>query len=257
MAQGTRASPRPGRFLTIQGYSEAVIRATLALVILGVLFVPLEKLRPVRSGQRFRRPGLRTDVIHFLVTGTLGTIALVILAVVIALPMQRLTPDSLRHEVTAQPQVLQLIAALLIIEFTGYWAHRAHHRIPALWKLHRVHHSSVRMDWLAAAHLHPFDSTIVLLQLHAIFQHASFRTHSGTLGQLVSSPHFHHWHHSGDLEARDKNFAGMFPWLDRVFATYHAPTHAWPQTYGIDDPMPAGYLRQLQSPFVASEPVPA
>ena len=97
----------------------------------------------------------------------------------------------------------------------------------------------------------------MLLQLHAIFQHANFRTHFGALGQLVSSPHFHHWHHSGDVEARDKNFAGMFPWLDRVLGTYHAPSQAWPQTYGLDDPMPAGYLRQLQSPFVATDTMAA
>ena len=102
-----------------------------------------------------------------------------------------------------------------------------------------------------------FGATIVVLQLHAIFQHANFRTHFGAIGQLLSSPHFHHWHHSGDIDARDKNFAGMFPWLDRVFGTYHAPAQAWPQTYGIDSPMPAGYLRQLVSPFVATEPVPA
>ena len=257
-----------------------MIRAALALVILGIVFVPLEKLRPVRRGQRLFRPGVRTDVIHFLVTGTLGTVALVVLAIVIALPLQRLTPDALRHTVTAQPALLQLIEALLIVEIAGYWSHRAHHQIPALWKFHRVHHSSARMDWLAAAHLHPLDSatsrivgvvplailgfsrttfgaTIVLLQLHAIFQHANFRTHFGALGQLVSSPHFHHWHHSGDVEARDKNFAGMFPWLDRVFGTYHAPSQAWPQTYGLDDPMPAGYLRQLQSPFVATDTMAA
>ena len=257
-----------------------MIRAALALVILGIVFVPLEKLRPVRRGQRAFRPGLRTDVIHFLVTGTLGTVALVILAIVIALPLQRLTPDALRSAVTAQPALLQLIEALLIVEMAGYWAHRAHHQIPALWKLHRVHHSSARMDWLAAAHLHPLDSatsrivgvvplailgfsrttfgaTIVLLQMHAIFQHANFRTHFGALGQLVSSPHFHHWHHSGDVGARDKNFAGMFPWLDRIFGTYHAPTQAWPETYGIDHPMPEGYLRQLQSPFVTAKTVAA
>ena len=102
-----------------------------------------------------------------------------------------------------------------------------------------------------------FGATIVLLQLHAIFQHANFRTPFGALGQLVSSPHFHHWHHSGDVEARDKNFAGMFPWLDRVLGTYHAPSQAWPQTYGLDDPMPAGYLRQLQSPFVATDTMAA
>ena len=85
-----------------------------------------------------------------------AALALVILG--IALSLQRLTPDALRHAVTAQPALLQLIEALLIVEVAGYWAHRAHHQIPALWKLHRVHHSSERMDWLAAAHLHPLDS---------------------------------------------------------------------------------------------------
>ena len=249
-----------------------MLRAAIALVILGVVFIPLEKLRPVRRGQPVLRTGVRTDVLHFIVTGTLGTIALVVLAILIALPLQRLTPAALRTAVVAQPAVVQFLEAILLVEFCGYWAHRAHHQIPVLWKLHRVHHSSSQMDWLAAAHLHPLDSatsrivaviplallgfsretfgaTVVLLQLHAIFQHANVRVQFGPVGQLISSPHFHHWHHTGDADARDRNFAGLFPWVDRLFGTYHAPTHAWPGRYGIDDPMPAGYAAQLRSPF--------
>jgi sterol desaturase/sphingolipid hydroxylase (fatty acid hydroxylase superfamily) len=250
-----------------------MLRAALALVILGIVFIPLEKLRPVRPGQQVLRTGVRTDVIHFVVTGTLGAIALIALVIVLAVPLQRLTPDALRAAVTSQPAVLQFLEALLIVEIAGYWAHRAHHEIPMLWKLHRVHHSSAEMDWLAAAHLHPLDSAtsrivaiaplailgfskatfgaaLVLLQLHAIFQHANFRVRFGPIGQLVSSPHFHHWHHTGDADARDRNFAGMFPWVDRLFGTYHAPIHRWPTRYGIDEPMPAGYAAQLRSPFV-------
>ncbi|MGZ4713945.1 MAG: sterol desaturase family protein [Acidimicrobiia bacterium] len=249
-----------------------MIRAAIALVLLGILFVPMEKLRPVRRGQRLLRSGARTDVLHFVFTGTLGTIALVALAVVVLLPLQALTPGVIVDVVQRQPELLQLIEALLVVELGGYWAHRLHHEIPVLWKLHRVHHSSEQMDWLASAHLHPLDSatsrivavvplallgfsretfgaTLVLLQLHAIFQHANVRVGFGAVGQAVSSPHFHHWHHAGDPDARDRNYAGMFPWIDRIFGTYHAPVDRWPTRYGIDDPMPVGYLGQLRSPF--------
>lgn len=249
-----------------------MLRAAIALVILGIVFIPLEKLRPVRRGQRVLRTGVRTDVLHFIITGTLGTIALVLLAILIALPLQQLTPDAWRTAIAAQPAAVQFLEAILLVEFCGYWAHRAHHQVPILWKLHRVHHSSAQMDWLAAAHLHPLDSatsrivaviplallgfsretfgaTVVLLQLHAIFQHANFRVRFGPVEQLISSPHFHHWHHTGDADARDRNFAGLFPWVDRLFGTYHAPVHAWPGRYGIDEPMPAGYTAQLRSPF--------
>src|SRR3954470_165236 len=240
----------------------------------------MEKLRPVRRGQSTLRAGVRTDVLHFVFTGTLGTIALVALAIVVVLPLQALAPASLVGAVQSQPALLQLIEALLLVEVGGYWAHRLHHEIPFLWKLHRVHHSSEQMDWLASAHLHPFDSatsrivavvplpllgfsretfgaTLVLLQLHAIFQHANFRVRFGSFGQAFSSPHFHHWHHAGDAEARDHNYAGMFPWIDRIFGTYHAPVDRWPIRYGIDEPMPTGYIGQLRSPFdrPAGQPV--
>jgi sterol desaturase/sphingolipid hydroxylase (fatty acid hydroxylase superfamily) len=261
-----------------------VVRAAIALVLLGILFVPMEKLRPVRRGQKVLRTGVRTDVVHFVVTGTLGTIALLALAIVVVLPLQALTPDGFVAAVQSQPAVLQLVEALLVVELGGYWAHRLHHEVPWLWKLHRVHHSSEQMDWLASAHLHPLDSAttrivavvplallgfgrgtfgaaLVLLQLHAIFQHANVRTRFGRLGAVVSAPHFHHWHHSGDPEARDRNYAGMFPWVDRIFGTYHAPADRWPVRYGIDEPMAAGYFGQLRSPFtrpgVTRAPVPS
>src|SRR6266550_4042913 len=39
-----------------------------------------------------------------------------------------------------------------------YWAHRATHQVPFLWRFHKVHHSIEEMDWLAAGRLHPLDS---------------------------------------------------------------------------------------------------
>ncbi len=257
-----------------------ILNATLAFLILGIVFLPLEKLWPAHRGQRFFRPGFRTDLLHFFFTGALTTVGVIVLAIPVVVVIEATTPDVLRNAVAAQPELVQFLEALIILELVGYWSHRLMHTVPSLWRLHRVHHSSERMDWLAAAHLHPFDASfgrvlaviplaylgfgratfggaLVLLQLHAIFQHANLRVRFGPLKKVISSPQVHHWHHTNDLGARDRNFAGLFPWIDALFGTLHLPDRQWPQTYGVDDPMPAGYLRQLASPFGRRTPAPA
>lgn len=257
-----------------------ILNAAAALVVLGVVFLPIEKLRPARRGQRMFRPGLRTDLLHFLFTGALTAVGLLVVAIPVVAVIQASTPDAIREAVAGQPALLQLIEALVVVELVGYWSHRLMHRVPALWRLHRVHHSSERMDWLAAAHLHPFDASfgrllaviplaylgfsratfggaLLVLQLHAIFQHANFRVGFGPLRNVVSSPQFHHWHHTNDPGARNHNFSGLFPWIDALFGTLHIPDRAWPVTYGVDEPIPSGYLGQLASPFRTQTAVPS
>ena len=54
----------------------------------------------------------------------------------------------------------------------------------------------------------------------------------------MSTPAFHHWHHTND-ENRDHNYAALLPAVDRLFGTHHLPAH-WPPTYGVDEPPPPG-----------------
>lgn len=233
-----------------------LVNAVIGLGILGIVFFPLEKLWPAPRGQRFFfRPGFFTDVLHFFFTGFLTTVGLVLAAIPFGVAIRTLTPDQIRDVVTSQPEIVQFVEALMIVELVGYWSHQMMHSVPALWRLHRVHHSSERMDWLAAAYLHPFGGAILLLTMHAIFQHANFRVRFGPLRKVVSSPQFHHWHHTNDPQGRNRNFAGLFPLIDGIFGTLHLPDREWPQTYGIDDPMPLNYFRQLASPFRTPEPV--
>ena len=64
------------------------------------------------------------------------------------------------------------------------------------------------------------------------------------------TPRFHHWHHGLDKEATDVNFAIHFPFLDRLFGTYHLPDGQWPSGYGIPGhPVPKGYWKQMLYPF--------
>jgi sterol desaturase/sphingolipid hydroxylase (fatty acid hydroxylase superfamily) len=63
-------------------------------------------------------------------------------------------------------------------------------------------------------------------------------------------PRYHHWHHSSQKEAIDKNFAIHFPWIDRVFGTCYFPDE-WPEFYGLDgEQISKSFLRQTIDPFI-------
>ena len=249
-----------------------LLRIAVGLILLGFVLGPIEKLWPAVGGQKMFRPGWSTDVLHFGLNPALVQVA-VVPAVIPAYVFAQTQPWTWWQSVIgSQPDALQFVEAVLLAEVAGYWAHRATHSIRALWRLHRVHHSSERMDWLAAGHLHPLDSAfvcacavmpllflgfsaetfgfyLVLAQFHAIAQHANVRSDFGPLRWLVGSPAGHHWHHASDAEARDINFSGMLPLLDVVFATAHFPKDRWPAGYGIETPLPAHWPGQMASPF--------
>jgi len=79
--------------------------------------------------------------------------------------------------------------------------------------------------------------------------HSNVRDNFGPLRWLRASPEFHHWHHSRDREARDKNLAVTLPLHDVLFGTLHMPRGQIPSKYGLDQPNPATYPAQLLYPF--------
>jgi sterol desaturase/sphingolipid hydroxylase (fatty acid hydroxylase superfamily) len=174
-------------------------------------------------------------------------------------------------EVASQPLWLQFIEAVLIADVAQYWAHRATHRVPFLWRFHKVHHSIEEMDWLAAGRLHPLDSVftravtilplyvlgftretfgayLAVTALQAIFIHANVRFRFGALRWVTATPEFHHWHHADEPAAINKNFAGNLPVLDVIFGTCYLPHHM-PSAYGMGERAPMGYVAQLAWPF--------
>ncbi|MBS0659521.1 MAG: sterol desaturase family protein [Verrucomicrobia bacterium] len=244
-------------------------------LICAFIFIPLESLLPHRE-QRRLRPGFATDTLHFFLNPFLRKLALAIVLLPAVLVLDALAPAGLRAAIRAQPVWLQFVEALVLADLGGYWGHRLEHTVPWLWRFHAVHHSSEQLDWLAAARLHPlsealaracailplyflgfskatFGAFLVLMSLYAIFLHANVRVRFPWLEKFIALPAFHHWHHArGEQEALNKNYAGLFPWIDRLFGTHHLPAR-WPEQYGIDEPMPRGYAAQLWHPFRATE----
>ncbi len=243
------------------------------LVVLAVIFIPLERLFALHPRRVLRR-GWRTDLVHYLVNGAALKIGLVASVVMVGSVLRAFVPAPLRLGIAASPGWVQIVAGFAITTVGGYAGHRAAHEVPQLWRFHRVHHSIRDMDWLAANHLHPLDETfgrsaavlplyalgfgrlslgafVILITVQAIFIHANVRMSLGPLRWVVATPQFHHWHHAREPQAYNTNFAGEFPVLDALFGTLYLPADRWPAQYGIDEVEPDGYLRQLAWPFRA------
>ena len=177
-----------------------------------------------------------------------------------------------------------MLAALVVGEIGAYWGHRWSHEIPFLWRFHAIHHSAEEIDWLVSSRVHPVDhyftrfcmlapmyvlglaqpmaghvdwvSLLVLIvgQYWGFFIHANVKWRFGWFEWLISTPAFHHWHHTNDsAEVLDKNYASTLPWIDKMFGTFYLPKNQWPGKYGTDTAVPVGVVGQLFDPLHAGQ----
>src|SRR5207237_10798671 len=79
--------------------------------------------------------------------------------------------------------------------------------------------------------------------------HFNFRLTAKWLDKFLVMPRYHHWHHTSQKEAIDKNFAIHFPWIDKLFGTYYYPDY-WPERYGLDgEEIAPGFMGQTIQAF--------
>lgn len=249
----------------------------VTLFLLAVFFWILERCFPEDSSQpplswKTTRPGARVDFIYWWIghfaDKAIGVFLLpaILIAILFRLP-------HFQTILAVQPIPLQILELLLAADLTGYWTHRALHHYKPLWRLHSVHHSSVRLDWLAGGRVHPAENLIgklvqvsvifwlgfspgvisafsPLFGIYAVFLHANVRWDFGPLRWVLASPAYHRWHHSADPAALDKNFAGLFPVIDLIFGTAYFPADARPSTYGLaEERLPESLWGQLTGPL--------
>jgi sterol desaturase/sphingolipid hydroxylase (fatty acid hydroxylase superfamily) len=259
----------------VMALAHAITKLLAGTALLAGLFYLLERLFPERPTQPAFRKGTKVDFIYwffdfFVSRRIAAATSIVVVIAAVALRMPRLSL------VSHQWLGVQALEALLVIEFFSYWSHRMLHEIPLLWRLHKVHHSSEQLDWLAAARAHPleavwnriivllplfvlgFSPTITafygpLIALYPIFLHSNVRWSYGWFGHVIASPAFHRWHHSSDPEALNTNYSGLLPVFDSMFGTAHFP-HYKPHAFGLaGEPTPPGFWAQLTWPFRTSQ----
>ncbi len=175
------------------------------------------------------------------------------------------------------------VAALLgflALDLVIYAQHVLFHKVPVLWRLHRMHHADLDIDVTTGGRFHPFEILIsmavkiavvialgipvvavllfeVVLNATSTFNHANVSMPPAldrVLRWLVVTPDMHRVHHSILRHETDSNFGFNLPWWDRLFRTYRAVPEAGHDgmTVGIPifrDPRELRIDRLLTQPF--------
>ena len=141
---------------------------------------------------------------------------------------------------------IEIIMAILILDFCIWLQHLLTHKIEFLWRIHRVHHSDTEMDISTAIRFHPIEIALsmalkiglvyalgadplsvlifeILLNGSSIFNHANINIPNRfdkILRFLVVTPDMHRIHHSSDRIEHDTNFGFALSIWDHMFRTY-------------------------------------
>lgn len=253
-----------------------VVRSLGILVFIVALFGPLEAFLAERKA-RFFYPGWRLDLGWYFVDGLTLAFILGPPAALLAWTIHHLLPAAVTGWAAGLPLGARMAAAMVVGEIGFYWGHRWSHEWPWLWRFHAVHHSAEHVGFLVNTRAHPVDLVFTRLcglallyatglaspvgphpdlipalvlfvgSFWSYFIHANVRVRLGPLEEVITSPFFHHWHHTR-RDHKDHNYSAMVPVIDRLFGTFYRPKD-WPADYGTDTPMPPSLTGQLVAPF--------
>ncbi|APE28432.1 sterol desaturase family protein [Aurantiacibacter gangjinensis] len=168
------------------------------------------------------------------------------------------------------PQVITLLAAILVIDFGAYWRHRFEHSRP-MWRFHATHHADTALHWLTVARKHPIARLLSLyadllfayilgFPVWAIigagllrswwghFIHADVPWTLGLFGNVLISPAAHRLHHIRDEALMGYNYGNTFTLWDRLFGTYKDPAPYVDCETGIAEGT-RGFFGELARPF--------
>ncbi len=150
------------------------------------------------------------------------------------------------------PGWVAVLVSIIILDLVIYLQHVMFHAVPALWRLHRMHHADLEFDVTTGLRFHPVEILLsmgiklavvmalgppavavlifeVLLNATAMFNHSNVRLPTflnRVLRLIVVTPDMHRVHHSIRPEETNSNFGFNLPWWDRLLGTYKAQPKA-------------------------------
>jgi sterol desaturase/sphingolipid hydroxylase (fatty acid hydroxylase superfamily) len=144
------------------------------------------------------------------------------------------------------PSWLSVVVGVMVLDLVVYLQHVMFHAIPALWRLHMMHHADLDFDVTTGLRFHPIEIVLsaciklaavlvfgppvlavlifeVLLNGTSMFNHSNVRIPNSVdrlLRLLVVTPDMHRVHHSVVIKETNSNFGFSLPWWDRLLGTY-------------------------------------
>jgi len=178
------------------------------------------------------------------------------------------------------PGMLEVLVAFVLLDMAIYWQHRIFHYLPAMWKIHRMHHSDVEYDVTTGARFHPIEILIsvlikvvviallgadfwavvvfeIMLNATAMFNHSNIRlalSVDAQLRKVIVTPDMHRVHHSVYPQEHHQNFGFNLSVWDRLFDSYCAQPQDGHQAMRIGlsyfrDPDESRLDKMLTQPF--------
>jgi sterol desaturase/sphingolipid hydroxylase (fatty acid hydroxylase superfamily) len=144
------------------------------------------------------------------------------------------------------PYWLEVVTGVVVMDFAIYLQHVLHHAIPALWRLHMVHHADLDYDLTTGLRFHPIEIVIsmgiklmmvaalgppvlsvlvfeVILNATSMFNHSNIHIPVSVdriLRRFVVTPDMHRVHHSVIIRETNSNYGFNLPWWDHLLGTY-------------------------------------
>ena len=253
-------------------------RRNLAFTILaGALVAGLliaERRRPLR---RQTRPGLPRNVRNAAMG---ASCAAVVAAVEVPLTeaIARRNLSGARGFAQALPRPLRLLGGIAAMDYGFFWWHVATHKVPFLWRFHRVHHVDPDMDASTAVRFHFIDMLVSLpwrlvqvrlagaspktlrywrhfFNASILFHHSNLRLPGRwdeRLSRLLTTPKMHGIHHSKIAEERDSNWSSGLSLWDYAHGTFRDDVRQQEIEIGVDDAEAEGDVplaSALEAPF--------
>ena len=246
----------------IVGSASILLVAYLSLLVIWPLFLLLEKLTPVQPNTPRSNYTLNWKITlsNLLLAPTFVAFVLittVYLVSVTGLPSLNVSTAEISVGIPVIDLILQgsmiFLTACFLGDFSYYWWHRAQHKVPFLWELHKLHHSDENLNTTTIYRSHflepsgqalvkgltigfIFDTTAAPETILAIvaggllpvvwdyFIHANVRIDAlNRLMPFFSAPQYHWIHHSKLPQHKDKNFAIWLPMYDIAFGSHYRP----------------------------------
>lgn len=228
--------------------NESLIRLSV-FVGLFLLFAALEALKPRRPRAQPRTTRWFTNwSFTILNTGTMWFLALLLPALAVGAAWDASSQGWGLFNQINLPVAIETFLAILFFDFAIWAQHLITHKIPFLWRLHRVHHSDVDIDVTTAIRFHPLEILIsmllkislvyimgpsalaiilfeIILNGTAMFNHANMRLPLGIdaiIRRVLVTPDMHRVHHSVHRSEHDSNYGFSLSIWDRMFGTYIA-----------------------------------
>ncbi|MGH7987664.1 MAG: sterol desaturase family protein [Candidatus Binataceae bacterium] len=144
------------------------------------------------------------------------------------------------------PAWMAVVASVVLLDGALYLQHVMFHAVPALWRVHRMHHADLDFDVTTGARFHPIEIVLsmlikfgvvvalgapalavlvfeVLLNVTSMFNHGNVRLPvklDRWLRWCLVTPDMHRVHHSIGVNETNSNFGFNLPWWDRLLGTY-------------------------------------